>query len=697
MKKRLSITILLILSGFNAFSDDAIAGFFETSAADYCFTPGIDYPLEFGQVLLTLGGRAELSARLPFIFAPAFCLDTALAYSLIFVRAENSLSILKASAGAGADLELDPRLILKAGLRGGIHFGFFNTTAVDSSGVPLETQLGTGPLIEADAEIDLYLTPAFSLGINIGYSNSIGLYQGLSAGISTVLNIEGFERKIELQNTPLQPVFPALGSFYAENSSGTITITNGERFPIENLRIYIYIEEYTDGPSVCFSTDRLAPGEQTSGPVFLLLNSKVLEQTEDKNKTLFVKAEYSLNGETQTAETSEKIFIYNRNAISWRDDRAAAAFIYGKHPDSLEWAGSAALAASTNEVRSPSGNIGTALALFSMLKIYGLSYVVDPETLPYEKAVEQTGTVDFIQYPLQTLRYRGGDCDDLTVLYCSLLEAAGIETAMITLPGHIMPAFALKMTGSEAKRRFPGQTSFISEMEKIWVPVEITMLKDSFLDAWNYGSSEWQKNLPEGGARLYPVREAWKTYPPSAGPKTDRIPPPAADERLAALYSEEMSAYIDRVLEPQVEGLRRLIATSNRPEKAHNSLGALYARWGLFDEAEREFRSAIDLADYLPAVINLGNLYYLKKDYDAARQQYLKAEAARPGKASILIALARTNLELGRIAESRKYYASAELADSSLAASFAYLAGSGSEEGRAAAAGSETLIWEEEE
>ncbi len=35
----------------------------------------------------------------------------------------------------------------------------------------------------------------------------------------------------------------------------------------------------------------------------------------------------------------------------------------------------------------------------------------------------------------------GGDCDDLSILVCSLFEAVAIDTAFITVPGHIFMAF----------------------------------------------------------------------------------------------------------------------------------------------------------------------------------------------------------------------------------------------------------------
>jgi transglutaminase-like putative cysteine protease len=50
---------------------------------------------------------------------------------------------------------------------------------------------------------------------------------------------------------------------------------------------------------------------------------------------------------------------------------------------------------------------------------------------------EEAGIPDSLNYPYQTLFYRGGDCDDLSILFCSLMESLGVASAFITVPGHI--------------------------------------------------------------------------------------------------------------------------------------------------------------------------------------------------------------------------------------------------------------------
>jgi len=695
MKKWFIITILLVLSGLSAFSDEA-APFFETSSASYSLTPGIEYPVELGQILLTLGGQALMSAKLPFVFLPALNLNTSLAYSYIPVIADNSLSVIKLSAGAGFSLEIDPRISLDTSLRGGMYFGFFNKTAIGGDGQPYETQGGIGPILDTDAELSLYLSPSISLGLRLAYSGSFGLYHSLSAGIGARVHVEGFRENVILNNKPIPPLFPGISRFYDTNPIGEFSLKNNERFPLENIRVELFIADYMDSSQACFNLEELEPGGEVSGSLQLMFNSEVFNLVEDKPISVDILTSYYLNGEERSFISTADTYIYNRNAVTWHDDRAAAAFIYGKTPEALQWAGHAALASSDTAIKSPSRNLAIALSIFNSLKLYGLSYVIDPETLPYEEAVKQTDVIDFIQFPLQTLQYRGGDCDDLTILFCSLLEAAGVETAMLTVPGHIMPAFALELAPPEALKRFSKKNELIIDAGKAWIPVEITLLNENFFKAWGIGASTWNESYAGGTSILYPVRQAWKIYPPSPGPASEKLTSTLETQALIKIFSSDMSSFIEKELIPEETRLKRIIASSNSPAKAINSLGALYARWGLYDKAEAEFSRAVETESYLPALINLGNLRFIQSDFEGALTIFEQAEELAPSRTSIVLALSRTNFELGRLAAAKTYYARLKSRNPELAARFSYLSDLTNQTGRAASAGLMEVPWEDE-
>ena len=63
-----------------------------------------------------------------------------------------------------------------------------------------------------------------------------------------------------------------------------------------------------------------------------------------------------------------------------------------------------------------------------------LQYVSDPGS--------QFGSsdIDTVRLPSETLKSGVGDCDDLTAVFASAFETAGVETRIITTPGHILLA-----------------------------------------------------------------------------------------------------------------------------------------------------------------------------------------------------------------------------------------------------------------
>ncbi|MDP7269278.1 MAG: hypothetical protein QF408_14025, partial [Pirellulales bacterium] len=59
--------------------------------------------------------------------------------------------------------------------------------------------------------------------------------------------------------------------------------------------------------------------------------------------------------------------------------------------------------------------------------------------------------------------------------------------------------------------------------------------------------------------------------------------------------------------------LREMINDSDRKNRLYNSIGVLYARYGLYENAKREFENALQSGEYSPALINLANMELLSR------------------------------------------------------------------------------------
>jgi hypothetical protein len=134
------------------------------------------------------------------------------------------------------------------------------------------------------------------------------------------------------------------------------------------------------------------------------------------------------------------------------------------------------------------GNLQTAVGIHEALSQCGITYVKDPMSASIGTGARKAQP-DFLQFPRQTLEFKTGDCDDLTILYCSLLEAVSIDTAFITVPGHIFMAFSPDISAADARATFSHVDNLIIQGDKLWIPIEVTDRSD-FFTAWQTGARE---------------------------------------------------------------------------------------------------------------------------------------------------------------------------------------------------------------
>jgi tetratricopeptide (TPR) repeat protein len=267
----------------------------------------------------------------------------------------------------------------------------------------------------------------------------------------------------------------------------------------------------------------------------------------------------------------------------------------------------------------------------------------------------------------------------------------------VTIPGHIYLAFALDMDEQEAVRTFTRSDDLIFVDNEAWVPVEVTLLQGDFLQAWSTGAKQWRENAANDAARIYPIRSAWQTYPPTGfASEALALNIPQTTE-VVPNYTSVLTRFVEREIAPQVAELEERIERSGGSSRLINRLGTVYARYGLYQEAQDAFLRAVADDEYRPALINLGNLAFLREDLEAALSFYQRAEARRQDDPLTLISLARVHFDLSQYPPAEERYRQAEVLDPDLAQQFSYIVSENQEQGRASSAQErDIVIWDEE-
>jgi tetratricopeptide (TPR) repeat protein len=464
---------------------------------------------------------------------------------------------------------------------------------------------------------------------------------------------------------------------------GRLSLTNGESSPATDVTVSFFVRQFMDVPKECARIPEMKPGEIRTVDLFALFKNNILEVTQATKVAAEITVNYTLKGQPASVARGETIRLYDRNAMTWDDNRKAAAFVTAKEPAVLSFSNNVNALLKGKRNNALDKNLQAAIGIHDALRCLGISYVSNPLT-PYAVVSKNRLTVDTLKFPRQTFEYRSGDCSDLSILYCALMESLQIETAFITIPGHIFMAFALKSSPDEAREDFSGVDQLIFREGKAWIAVEVTERAGTFLAAWEEGAREWNDNLAAGQAGFYPLREAWKTYEPvwmSGSGSTPEVPSEAA---ILKDFQDDLSRLIDRELRPRAQALQAEIGRSGESPKAVNALGVLYARFGLMDKAEEQFQKVIARSEYVPALLNLGNLNRMKQDVQSALKYYRRAYDKAPLNGRVLLCLARASREAEDFEAARNAYDELQRADPVLARENSYLATKSEESTRAA-------------
>lgn len=401
----------------------------------------------------------------------------------------------------------------------------------------------SGILAGGRLSADFYISPELQLSLWGGYKSFIykpkPFMNSFEAGIGIKYNFtKGFFNKSKVENieNTFDPLFPVFYSRYDNQVFGKANFINNEINDITNVKVSVFIPQYMSVPNVAAEYDVVRSGETFSADFTAFLNENLMNNLQVSKADAKIIVTYNSLSKKMEFEQNVEISTLGRNSMTWADDRAASAFVSGRDASALQFARQIASVVKKDLDPDVPRNIQYAAAIFCALKLYGLNYVVDPSSAFSDNV--GTMSIDFLQFPYQSLLYHGGDCDDLSILNCSLLEALGVNTAFITVPGHIYMAFDSGVAPADADT-YLRSGRYLQIEDKLWIPVEITLSQDTFNLAWYYGINEWKKNEDE--AKLLPLHNCWNEYDTVSVPESEiAIEMPDAEE-IRTMFRETMT------------------------------------------------------------------------------------------------------------------------------------------------------------
>ncbi|MEW5909916.1 MAG: tetratricopeptide repeat protein, partial [Thermodesulfobacteriota bacterium] len=488
--------------------------------------------------------------------------------------------------------------------------------------------------------------------------------EGAVATISTKTKV-ATKDPIEISVLEMQDIFSNAYKIYEDEWIGRIRVLNNSGDAISNLKISFMVKEYMDFASQVEIKD-LDPGKTHEVFLKAIFNNKILDVTEDSPVQTEIKASYYWNNQPREFTRNHAVNIYEKHRMMWNTRERFAVFVTPKDPVVLEFTRSIATQYGKTE-----SVIQRAAMIFNAISAMGITYLPDPNN-PYQITSGKTDFVDYLQFPRETFKRKSGDCDDLVALYSSALESMGISTKPVEVPGHMLMMFSTDIETENSRDTMNGL--LVIHQGKLWVPVETTLVGNSFRKAWEKGSAafyQWEKN----GLTTIDIRKAWQRFKPASLPAMDWRPEVMQRTSLETRFPGELDTLKNIELKLQTRKFYDILA--DKPDDAYslNQIGIIYGKAGSVSDALTAFdKILIKDAGNVNALNNKANVLFISGKYDDASRFYEKAGALDPKDPLIWVNQARCYQHLNQLDKAKKAFRKAYDLDKNIAVQFRMMA-----------------------
>ena len=332
-----------------------------------------------------------------------------------------------------------------------------------------------------DASFSQFYEEGIDNIVNNRYSfNKVVLSFAINISSTPVKKVELIEVEIVLD------IYPTFYDMYLDKPFAYGKVVNISSEPVKvtpSVSIEGITEGKIDSPEIL-----VEPGDTATVPFYITIPEKY-----NLDKAIISYADFyvTVSSNQPDDQMQQATLINSENA--WDGNVVNLRYFINKEMNfSMNYAKSV-----LSENKSLLDTLPVALYEFEKAKILfndfvnKIVYVSDPRA-----------SVEYVQFPQQTFELKGGDCDDLSVAYCSILESVGIQTALVDYKSngeirHVNVLFNTKLSPSDARLITNNDSKYFLRKneqgkDEIWIPVETTSLTN-FNESWNVGVEKFNR------------------------------------------------------------------------------------------------------------------------------------------------------------------------------------------------------------
>lgn len=462
---------------------------------------------------------------------------------------------------------------------------------------------------------------------------------------------------LEIDVVQLRDIFSNSYKIYERDGIGRIKLTNNTNKTMVKLVVTFQLKDFMDFPTEA-KLDKLQPGQSEEIPLKAVFNNSILTLTEDSSVQALIEASHFESGKRVSYSKNPTVNVYDKHRLTWDERDRFAVFVTPKDAPIIDITRSV-----VSSFKETKDEAQLAAALFNMMGTMGMTYIQDPSN-PYQVSSGKEHTVDYLQFPRETLERKSGDCDDLVAFYSSALESMGMDTRVLEVPGHMLMMFSTGIAADDDG--YTMDNMYVIHEDMLWIPVETTLVGSAFVKAWEKGASTYYK-WKDNGLTVLDVHKSWDNYKPASLPASSVKLPEVKREEIEKKFPGDLLSVLK--ISSQTKTRRHLAAIKSNPNDAdaHLQMGIILAKAGDRKEAMKYLDKVLVLQPKNAAAMNnRGNIFMIEDKHKEAQQAYLAATKASPKDADIWVNLARAYKATKDIKNAKAAFISAQKLDSNI-------------------------------